>query len=105
MAVLILLKEHGESEQRFPLYKNITRIGSDPTADIPVRGDDIFPDHAHILREDDAFVVASLGRGRPIVVNGKKEKRVKLREGDVLEFGDTKLGFALHDAATPDTPR
>ncbi len=99
MAVLILLKEQGDSGERFPLYKNITRIGTDPTADVQVAGDDLFPDHAHILREDDAYVVASLGRGRPIVVNGKKEKRVKLREGDVLEFGDTRLGFALHDAA------
>ncbi|MEZ0313232.1 MAG: sigma 54-interacting transcriptional regulator [Myxococcota bacterium] len=105
MAVLILLKEHGAGDQRFPLYKNITRIGTDPTADVQVEGSDLFPDHAHILREDDAFVVASLGRGRPIIVNGKKEKRVKLREGDVLEFGDTRLGFALHDAAKAEAPR
>ncbi len=105
MAVLILLKEHGAGDQRFPLYKNITRIGTDPTADVQVEGSDLFPDHAHILREDDAYVVASLGRGRPIIVNGKKEKRVKLREGDVLEFGDTRLGFALHDAAKTEEPR
>ncbi len=105
MAVLILLKEQGAGDQRIPLYKNITRIGTDPTADVQVTGDDLFPDHAHILREDDAYVVASLGRGRPIVVNGKKEKRVRLREGDVLEFGETRLGFALHDSVNADEPR
>lgn len=96
MAVLILVGSSGE--QRVPLYKNITRVGTDPGADVQVVGDDLFPDHAHILREDDTYVVASLGRGRPIIVNGKKEKRVRLRDGDALEFGDTKLRFALHDA-------
>ena len=103
MAVLILLG--GPSgEQRVPLYKNITRIGTDPSADIQVHGEDLFPDHAHILREDDAYVVASLGRGRPIIVNGKKEKRVRLRDGDALEFGESKLTFALHDGAPAALP-
>ncbi len=87
----------------FPLYKNITRIGSDGTADVQVVGDDIFPDHAHILRESDDWVVASLGRGRPIIVNGRKEKRARLREGDVLEFGVSRFTFRLHDAAAADS--
>ncbi|MBC7792139.1 MAG: sigma 54-interacting transcriptional regulator [Clostridia bacterium] len=103
MAVLILLG--GPSgEQRVPLYKNITRIGTDSSSDIQVQGEDLFPDHAHILREDDAYVVASLGRGRPIIVNGKKEKRVRLRDGDALEFGDSKLTFALYDGAPAALP-
>jgi transcriptional regulator with GAF, ATPase, and Fis domain len=97
--VAVLVSDSGS----FPLYKNITRIGSDGTADVQVVGDDIFPDHAHILRESDDWVVASLGRGRPIIVNGRKEKRARLREGDVLEFGNSRFTFKLHDAAAADT--
>ncbi|MEE8409343.1 MAG: sigma 54-interacting transcriptional regulator, partial [Myxococcota bacterium] len=95
MAVLII-DEDGASK-RFPLFKNITRIGSDPSADVTLDASDVAADHAHILRERDAYVVASLGRGRALVVNGKKEKRAKLRDGDVIGIGSIDLTFALHD--------
>ncbi|OGQ80949.1 MAG: Fis family transcriptional regulator [Deltaproteobacteria bacterium RIFOXYA12_FULL_58_15] len=97
MAVLIYA--HGDTEQRFPLFRNITRIGSDPTADISLGFDNVAADHAHVLREGDAFVLASLGRGRPLVINGKKEKRARLQEGDTIEIGEATLTFALHDDA------
>jgi transcriptional regulator with GAF, ATPase, and Fis domain len=99
MAVLIL---EGGSGERFPIFKNITRIGSDPSSDVALTGDDVAADHAHILREDNAFVVASLGRGRPLAVNGKKEKRAKLRDGDVVDIAGVKLTFALHDIPQED---
>ena len=85
MAVLIL--KSNDDNQHFPLFKNITRIGSDSTADVTLDGNNVAADHAHVLREGDAFVLASLGRGRPMQVNGKKEKRAKLKEGDVIEIG------------------
>ena len=105
MAVLVQTTDSGE--KRFPLFKNITRLGSDPTADIAVSGDDVVAEHAHILREGDTFIIASLGRGRPLTVNGKKEKRTKLSDGDVLEVGTTRLTFQLHAEAglvEPTTP-
>src|SRR5437867_9316999 len=88
----------GEPQDRYPLFKNITRIGSDPSSDVQVAGDDVAPDHAHVLREGDAWVLASLGRGRPLLVNGKKEKRARLKDGDVIEIAATRLTFALVEA-------
>jgi transcriptional regulator with GAF, ATPase, and Fis domain len=98
----VLVSISAGSDKRFPLFKNITRLGSDPSCDVPVAGDDVAADHAQIIREGDDFVAASLGRGRPMLVNGKKEKRARLREGDVLEIGDTRLTYVSYDS--PDAP-
>ena len=96
MAVLVETAPSGE--KRYPLFKNITRLGADPDCDITLSGDDIAPDHAQILREGDGFVVASLGRGRAMLVNGKREKRARLREGDTVEIGATRLTYLQSDA-------
>ena len=75
------------------MFKNITRIGSDPTSDIALVDATVAEDHGHILRKGDEYVVASLGRGRPVFVNGKKEKRAVLCDGDALRIGDVELTF------------
>ncbi|MBI5509239.1 MAG: sigma 54-interacting transcriptional regulator [Deltaproteobacteria bacterium] len=100
MAVLIAVTTAGQ--KHYPLFKNVTRLGSDPSADIPVSGEDVAADHAHVIREGESFVIASLGRGRPLLVNGKKEKRARLADGDSLEIGSTSLRFQLSaEAAGP----
>lgn len=86
--------------KQHPLFKNITRVGADPECDIVVKGDEVAADHAQILREGDGFTLASLGRGRPILINGKKEKRQKLKEGDVIEIGDARLEFRANAVDT-----
>src|SRR5262245_18666562 len=88
-----VLVDLASGSKRYPLFKNITRLGTDEECDVRVTGEDVSKDHAQILREGDDFVLISLGRGRPLLVNGKKEKRARLREGDIIEIGDTRLLF------------
>ncbi len=95
MAALVYTNDSGE--KRFPLFKNITRIGADPSCDIALQGDDLAEDHAQLLREGDDYIITSLGRGRPVLVNGKKEKRHRLREGDEIDIAGSRLTFELHD--------
>ena len=94
MPVLVLEQENGG--QRFPIFKNITRIGSSASSDILLNHESITPDHAHILRDGDEMIIASLGRGRPVFVNAKKEKRATLRDGDQIRLGELELTFHLH---------
>lgn len=89
------------STERFAIFKNITRIGSDQGCDITLTSEGVSGDHAHILREGDDYVIASLGRSRPLTINGKKEKRAILRNGDTLSVGDVSLLFQLEDIAQP----
>ncbi len=100
MALLVYRTDEGE--ERFALFKNITRVGSDPSSDVPLPEDDVASDHAHILREGDEFVVASLGRGRAVHVNGRKEKRRTLADGDTIKSGAAELTCVRHDDALAD---
>ena len=94
-----LVSAAGEPTGRFPLFKNITTIGSDSSSDICLSDETVSPNHGHVLRDGDNFILASLGRGRPIYVNGKKEKRATLRAGDILRIGEVELTFYLQDPA------
>lgn len=95
---VLLCTIRGE-QRRFPLFKNITRLGSDQTCDVQIDDDAVASDHAQVVREGDDFVIASLGRGRPVIVNGKKEKRSKLKDGDIVKIGRALLTFAQSDVS------
>lgn len=106
MAVLVY-KQNEQSAKRYSLFKNITRLGADSTADILLTGSDVADDHAQIMRDGENFVLLSIGRGRPLVVNGRKEKRTRLRDGDVISIGDAELQFYLAEpsVAFPSEPQ
>ena len=92
---VLVLKSEG-SDRRYPLFKNITKVGSAPSSDVLLQDESIATDHAHVLREGDDYLIASLGRGRPVVVNGKKEKRATLRDGDSIQIGNLSFVYYLH---------
>lgn len=93
----MLISQDPAGAKRFPLVKNITRIGSDPGCEVTLDGADVAADHAQLIREGDSWVLASIGRARPLLVNGKKERRVCLRDGDTVRVGDHELVFRTHD--------
>ena len=90
-------------EERFDLYRSITRIGSSTTADIVLAADNIAPDHAHITRDGEVYTIASLGRGKTVLVNGKKTKKTGLQDGDSVQIGDQVLYYYTSALVEPDT--
>ncbi|MBJ80366.1 MAG: Fis family transcriptional regulator [Myxococcales bacterium] len=88
-----IVHHQGENLTRSALFKNLTRVGSDSDADLCLIGDGVAQDHAHIMREQDGYYIGSLGRGRSVVLNGKKVKRGLLRNGDRIELGESVLTF------------
>jgi len=90
----LLIYRHLHGEERFNLFKNLTILGSDATSDIQLAQEGVAPEHAHILRNaDGSFTVASLGRGKAIHINGVKQKKVILQEGDSVQVGKANLMF------------
>ena len=90
----LLIYRHLHGEERFNLFKNLTILGSDSTSDIQLAQEGVAPEHAHILRNaDGSFTVASLGRGKAIHINGVKQKKVILQEGDSVQVGKANLMF------------
>ena len=90
----LLVYRHLHGEERFNLFKNLTVLGSDATSDIPLQQDGVSGEHAHILRNaDGSFTIASLGRGKAVLINGVKEKKATLQEGDTVQLGRANLMF------------
>ena len=88
-----LVHHRGNGLARSALFKNLTRVGADAEADVRLNASGVAQDHAHIMKENDGFYIGSLGRGRSIIVNGKKVKRTLMRSGDRIEVGESVLIF------------
>ena len=93
-----LLLSSGTTQRQFEIYKNITRLGAADTSDVQLEGAGVADEHAHITREQGEYFIASTGRGKTVLVNGKKEKRSKLQDGDELRLGEVEVVFTT---ATP----
>ena len=76
----LLIYRHLHGEERFNLFKNLTVLGSASGGDVQLEQDGVAEEHAHILRNaDGSFTIASLGRGKQVLVNGVKEKKATLQ--------------------------
>ena len=90
----LLIYRHLHGEERFNLFKNLTVLGSASGGDVHLEQDGVAEEHAHILRNaDGSFTIASLGRGKQVLVNGVKEKKATLQEGDSIQIGRANLMF------------
>ena len=90
----LLIYRHLHGEERFNLFKNLTVLGTDDTSDVQLEQDGVAAEHAHILRNaDGSFTIASLGRGKAVLINGVKQKKAILQEGDSVQLGRANLMF------------
>ena len=83
------------------LLRPITTIGSSPENDIAISHCSLEPTHAHLERQNEAFYIT--GRLRDMTVNGRREKRVRLKDLDVIRIADIQLTFYIHDQEAPQT--
>ena len=87
------------------MFRNIIRIGSDAHADIRLDVADVAAEHAQLVRDEDgSYTISSIGRGRTVLVNGKKERKSRLQEGDIIKIGNAVLRFVEHDVADEREP-
>jgi hypothetical protein len=78
----------------FALAEAKTDIGRGTDVDLRIRDRAVSRSHARILRAGSAFSVQDLGSPNGVFVNGHRVKRTaRLRDGDVIELGQTILRF------------
>ena len=83
----------------FVLSHDVMVLGRSPDADIVLVDDGISRRHAQVIREGDRFRVSDLGSTNGIYINGDKNDRYLLEDGDRLGIGSsTVLKFSLQDA-------
>ena len=91
----LLLEAPEQAPRAVRLVRPLTTIGSAEENDIRVAGAGLEPTHAQISREGEGFVVT--GMLRDMTVNGRREKRAKLADKDVIRIGSLKIVFHLQD--------
>jgi len=79
--------------KRLAIQQGPVIIGRDPDCHIAVADDEISRKHAVIELRDDAFHIRDLGSTNGILVNDKNCRESKLKHGDTLEIGRTRIHF------------
>ena len=86
---------------RFGLRDEDLVVGRSPSCDISLTDRNASSKHCRLAQERGAYVVYDLDSQNGTWVNGKRVKRRKLREGDILAIGKTKLLFSESDPTEP----
>jgi len=83
-----------------PIDRDRFVVGRGVDADLAVAEPTISRLHAAFEREGDGFVLQDLGSTNGTRVNGKREMRARLRDGDEIELGrlQLKLCAPVNDA-------
>jgi len=79
----------------YHLGQQITRIGREPSNDIVLSGDArVSRYHAEIVRDGSGFVIRDLGSRNGTLVNGSRISRHRLKNGDEIQVGYTRMTFS-----------
>jgi hypothetical protein len=83
----------GMAGKEFPLYHEVTEIGSSPAAQITlIKDPHVAPRHARIVEDGPARTLHS--DDGAVFVNGEAAATRRLRDGDLIEIGSTTLQYA-----------
>lgn len=99
----LVLEVGGQVLRSAKIFRPLTTIGASEDNDIRVPNAGLEPTHAQISRERDGLYIA--GMTRDMTVNGRREKRRRLEDRDLIRIGELKLMFYLNDEDAPVMPR
>jgi diguanylate cyclase (GGDEF)-like protein len=82
----------------FQLEKKSILIGRERDCDIVVLEDGVSRKHAQILLEETKVLIQDLESTNGTYINGQKNSRVELQNGDKVQMGDILMKFSYQDA-------
>lgn len=89
----LLLLDNGGQLLRYPLYKHVNTIGRAPDSDICIKGPYASRRHARLVLDDQHAVIEDLNSVNGVMVNDKIVARHELRDGDVIDIGESRFRF------------
>ena len=93
----LILFQPNQAPDGFPLFRDITTIGSDEQCDCHIKGADVKAVHAEIRCEGNVYEIYPLGSDKEVFVNGRKVKKARLEVWDVIRIGSVTMVFAPDD--------
>ncbi|MGF1508524.1 MAG: sigma 54-interacting transcriptional regulator [Myxococcota bacterium] len=98
----VLLEAPDQSLKVLELTRPITTVGCSDENDIQIPDADLQPTHAQFVKDGSRIIV--VGMLRDMVVNGRREKRCTLDDGDVIRIGRLRMTFYANSEQAPRTP-
>ncbi|MFN4181651.1 MAG: FHA domain-containing protein [bacterium] len=87
----LIVKEGSDRGKIFLLNRDVITIGRDSSNDIALSDPFISSKHCRIRKEENQFILVDLGSSNGTRVNGKEIQRTILKDGDMIEMGNTTL--------------
>lgn len=81
------------SPRRFPLERDLLRLGRNPGLEVHLDSEEVSRTHARLLRADDEYTIEDSDSRNGIYLNGLKVHAAVLRDGDELQLGDVFLTY------------
>jgi Protein of unknown function (DUF3662)/FHA domain len=85
----------GRDGERHAIDKHRVVIGRSRECDIQISDPNVSRRHAELRREGKAFWLVDLGSTNGVDVNGRRQHRAKLNDGDRVTLGTTELTFRV----------
>ena len=98
MATLVL-EASGQAPRLVKVFRPMTTIGASDDNDIRVEAAGLESTHAQVTRKGDSFAI--VGMTRDMTVNGRRERKKKLSDRDVVRIGDLTLTYYERDEDAP----
>jgi transcriptional regulator with GAF, ATPase, and Fis domain len=95
----VLVEPPDQAPRSARVFKPMTTIGASLDTDIRVEKAALEPVHAQISREADGHYI--VGMTRDMTVNGRREKRKRLQDRDLVRIGELKLTWYENEADLP----
>jgi len=76
-------------------------LGRGPDCEVVIPGPLCSRRHARITCEDGTYAIEDLGSSNGMLVNGQRQQRAELRDGDWIGIGDYVFTFLLDDGYVP----
>src|SRR5688500_9814484 len=95
----VLLEATNQEPKAVKICRPVTTIGSSEEVDIRVKDAGLEETHAQILMEGTEFTIVALLRD--LTVNGRRERKKRLQDRDIIRFADLKLTFFERDEDVP----
>ncbi|MHA2609508.1 MAG: FHA domain-containing protein [bacterium JZ-2024 1] len=87
----LIVKEGSDRGKIYLLNREVINIGRDASNDIALSDPFISSKHCRIRKENNQFILVDLGSSNGTRVNGKEIQRTILKDGDIIEIGNTTL--------------
>ena len=89
-----LVRVDGEHKTSYTLQKR-TRIGRAPGCELQIESSSVSRHHALVLVGQRDVIIEDLNSTNGVLVNGRKESRLLLNDGDMVMIGDAQFRFSL----------